>query len=104
MRVGTRLLFDLGWRFILRSPGPLSEMAGARPICGRVAFIFELVRQHRLKVRDVNGDEISTETCEVCGTGFLVPRKGSYGPFLGCTNYPRCRNTVSITTDVGTAA
>ena len=37
MRVGTRLLFDLGWRFILRSPGPLSVMAGARPICGRVA-------------------------------------------------------------------
>lgn len=30
-----------------------------------------------------------------CG-GRFVPRKGPYGKFLGCSRYPRCRNTRSL--------
>lgn len=31
------------------------------------------------------------EKCDKCG-GRMFPRKGPYGAFLGCENYPKCRN------------
>ncbi len=34
--------------------------------------------------------------CPVCG-GKLVERNGSHGKFIGCTGYPKCRYTRSIT-------
>jgi DNA topoisomerase-1 len=33
-----------------------------------------------------------TKTCPRCG-GAMVMRKGKYGSFLGCVNYPRCKGT-----------
>ncbi len=30
-------------------------------------------------------------SCPKCREGKLVKRKGSYGFFLGCNNYPKCR-------------
>lgn len=33
--------------------------------------------------------------CSSCG-GYMVRRQGPWGAFYGCTNYPRCRNTVEI--------
>jgi DNA topoisomerase-1 len=38
------------------------------------------------------------ETCEKCG-GAMVIRKGRFGPFLACSNYPNCRNTKKIHVD-----
>jgi DNA helicase IV len=32
----------------------------------------------------------SFPTCPKCKDGWLVERKGRFGPFLGCVNYPRC--------------
>lgn len=60
------------------------------------AFISELIRDHGLKVRDIDGQESSVEVCPDCKTGFLVPRKGPYGIFLGCTNYPKCKHTRKV--------
>ena len=37
----------------------------------------------------------ASEVCPRCG-GELVRRKGKYGEFLGCTNYPRCRFTRGV--------
>jgi ssDNA-binding Zn-finger/Zn-ribbon topoisomerase 1 len=34
-------------------------------------------------------------TCPKCG-GKLVERKGKYGDFLGCYNYPKCRYTEKL--------
>lgn len=34
----------------------------------------------------------SINKCPKCG-GNLVPREGKYGPFIGCSNYPRCKYT-----------
>jgi DNA topoisomerase-1 len=31
------------------------------------------------------------ETCPECGQGTLTPKRGRYGPFLGCSRYPDCR-------------
>ena len=33
--------------------------------------------------------------CSKCGSKMKF-RKGKYGIFLGCSNYPECRNTVSV--------
>jgi len=38
------------------------------------------------------------ETCEKCG-GAMVLRKGRFGPFIACSNYPTCRNTKKIQVD-----
>lgn len=39
-------------------------------------------------------DKYTTE-CDEC-IGFMVEREGQYGKFLGCTNYPDCRNTEQL--------
>jgi DNA topoisomerase-1 len=36
------------------------------------------------------------ETCEKCGAP-LVYRKGRFGPFIACSNYPKCRYTKKMT-------
>lgn len=56
-------------------------------------FISELVRDYGLRVKDIDGEESSAEVCPACRTGFLVPRRGPYGGFFGCSNYPRCKQT-----------
>lgn len=33
------------------------------------------------------------DPCPACGSGQMRRRTGRYGPFLGCSNYPRCRIT-----------
>ncbi len=37
-------------------------------------------------------NEIKLDICPFCG-GKLVERKGPYGRFLGCINYPKCKYT-----------
>lgn len=54
------------------------------------SFVLELVRDLKLKVVNADGSEGSDEVCPRCGTGFLAIRRGDFGAFFGCTNYPRC--------------
>jgi DNA helicase-4 len=59
-------------------------------------FVTELVRDYHVEVRNADGTATTEELCPVCGDGFLVRRKGKYGPFLGCSNFPKCRNTKQL--------
>ena len=36
------------------------------------------------------------EPCDKCKTGKMVYKKGIYGAFLGCSNYPKCKNIKRI--------
>ena len=51
--------------------------------------------------RDENGKVVAVEpedtgeTCEKCG-GAMVVKRGRYGEFLACSNYPECKNTRPI--------
>ena len=36
------------------------------------------------------------QQCPVCRRGIMSPKKGPYGQFLGCSEYPRCRATASL--------
>ncbi|MBK8601012.1 MAG: topoisomerase DNA-binding C4 zinc finger domain-containing protein [Flavobacterium sp.] len=31
-----------------------------------------------------------------CKSGFMTKRKGQFSTFLGCTNYPKCTNTIKL--------
>ncbi|MCG2730332.1 MAG: NERD domain-containing protein, partial [Acetobacterium sp.] len=42
-----------------------------------------------------NNTKIDNNSCPRCG-GNLVNRNGKYGPFIGCSNYPKCRFTKKI--------
>jgi hypothetical protein len=37
----------------------------------------------------------SVEKCTRCG-GNLVEKNGKFGPFMGCSNYPKCEFTKNI--------
>ena len=48
----------------------------------------------------VEGQEITTEKCEKCGSNFVV-KKTRYGNrFLSCQNYPKCNNAKSLSIGV----
>ncbi len=64
---------------------PLKEVRGA--IC--VALGKSLIEAKKPVTK---ADEI----CEKCGRPMVV-KSGTYGKFLGCTGYPKCDNTKSIT-------
>ena len=38
-------------------------------------------------------DGSDPRVCSVCGTGRLSLRLGKFGAFIGCSNYPECKNT-----------
>ena len=57
------------------------------------SFITELVKDQQLEVVNWDGSSSSSEVCPDCGKGFLVPRKGRNGRFVGCSTFPRCRFT-----------
>jgi DNA helicase-4 len=59
-------------------------------------FLTELLKEHQVDVKNADGSVSSDELCPVCGSGFLVPRKGKFGPFLGCTSYPKCKHTRAL--------
>ena len=42
--------------------------------------------------KTLNEQPSDNRICPKCG-GKLVERKGKYGDFLGCSNYPRCKYT-----------
>lgn len=42
-----------------------------------------------------DGEEAEHENCELCGKPMQMKR-GRFGPFLGCTGYPECRNIRKI--------
>jgi predicted RNA-binding Zn-ribbon protein involved in translation (DUF1610 family) len=48
--------------------------------------------KHRIKKRE---NAIREYKCPQCGSD-LVVRKGKFGDFLGCTNYPKCTNTIKL--------
>lgn len=55
-------------------------------------------RYHVKKVKEnvsVKSQKISSGVCPRCN-GLLVERKGKYGKFIGCSNYPDCKFTLSI--------
>jgi DNA helicase-4 len=60
------------------------------------SFVTELIKEHQIEVRNADGSVSSDELCPVCGSGFLVQRKGKFGPFMGCSGFPKCKHTRNL--------
>ena len=57
------------------------------------------VQLENVDTTSLKSEPIKTEIpCEKCGA-FMVIREGSNGKFLGCPNYPKCKNTKPLNED-----
>lgn len=59
------------------------------------AFNFTNEKAEVLAINRNLGFVKTDKICSSCG-GILVARRGTYGPFLGCSNYPKCHFTKQI--------
>ena len=57
-------------------------------------FVTELLKDNRVTIIRAPGP--APEPCPTCGKGLLIERSGKYGPFVGCSAFPRCRHTGKI--------
>lgn len=53
-------------------------------------FVNELENDYKALMKDDKELKRNIYKCPECG-GRLVPRKGPYGSFMGCSNYPKCK-------------
>ncbi len=60
-------------------------------------FVVELLRYQNVVTETADGAAATPPTpCRRCGTGTMTRRKGRFGWFLGCTNFPACDNTQNL--------
>ena len=50
-----------------------------------------------------NADGSDSRICQMCKTGQMGLKLGKFGAFLGCSNYPTCRNTKPLAVAGGSA-
>jgi len=62
-------------------------------------FTGEFTKQPDGTIKMVEEEKLG-ETCPECKEGDLLYKRGKYGRFIGCTNYPDCRYTRPISTGV----
>ena len=58
----------------------------------------DIIKKHNERVKQIIKEKsinIDENKCPFCG-GNLVERKGKYGAFIGCSNYPKCKFTKRI--------
>lgn len=67
--------------------------AGTMQISEFMEGILSQLRKHlgKLKVNGLNISDPDAVKCPQCDTGILTRRKGKYGFFHGCSNYPECK-------------
>lgn len=60
-------------------------------------FLVELVKTRGLEITDVDGEVVASNPCPNPNcSGSLIPRTSRYGPFLRCSNFPRCKEKVDL--------
>ena len=85
---------ELPWRDLLRDfwtnfIGAVNDIKDVR--IGQVLDVLdEMLAPHIYTPR---ADGSDPRVCPVCGNGRLSLRLGKFGAFIGCSNYPECKNT-----------
>ncbi len=77
---------ELAWRTVLEN------------FYGPFAKALEKVDTAAMIREAFNVEEIEKEPCPECG-GTLTVKSGRFGPFIACTNYPKCRYTRPLKRD-----
>ncbi len=67
-----------------------------RYIEGRNVSDSEHNHEHHHTTPFVLSEADKTTPCPDCKEGWLLKKKGKYGEFLGCSNYPKCRHMEKI--------
>jgi DNA topoisomerase-1 len=62
--------------------------------------LFEAeLNKAKTKMKNVKREETPTEhICEKCGSPMVI-KWGKNGKFIACSNYPRCKNTMNVSSD-----
>ena len=55
---------------------------------------YKLIRYIKMTKKDKEEQKEKPRTCPRCGGG-LAQRKGKFGSFYGCSNYPKCSYTIN---------
>ncbi|HLH91762.1 MAG TPA: type I DNA topoisomerase [Xanthobacteraceae bacterium] len=89
---------EMAWRDLLRDfwrdfTAAIGEIKDLK-ISQVIDSLNEMLGQHIFPPRADGGDP---RQCTVCGTGQLSIKLGKFGAFVGCSNYPECRNTRPLT-------
>jgi len=85
---------ELEWHALLRKfwqdfTAAVAEIKDLR-IAQVIDALDEMLAPHLFPPRP---DGTDPRLCPVCGTGRLSLKLGKFGAFIGCSNYPECRNT-----------
>ncbi len=77
---------ELGWRKVLEAfYGPFAKALEGVDTAAMIREAYDVA-------------EIEKEPCPDCG-GKLAVKSGRFGPFIACTNYPKCRHTRPLKRD-----
>ena len=85
---------EVEWRELLRRfwrdfIGAVDQIKDLR-IAQVIDALDDMLAPHLFPPRP---DGVDPRLCTVCGTGRLSLKLGKFGAFIGCSNYPECRNT-----------
>jgi DNA topoisomerase-1 len=78
------------WRDFTAAVGEIKDLS----ITQVIDVLNDMLAPHIFPARPEGGDP---RHCTVCGTGRLSLKLGKFGAFIGCSNYPECRNTRPLT-------
>jgi DNA topoisomerase-1 len=78
------------WRGFTAAVGEIKDLK----ISQVIDALNDMLAPHIFPPRPEGGDP---RQCTVCGTGQLSLKLGKFGAFIGCSNYPDCRNTRPLT-------
>src|SRR6202035_5989737 len=93
---------EVAWRDVLRDfwrdfIGAIDETKDLK-ISEVIDALDALLPQHLFPPREDGSDP---RVCPTCGTGRLSLKLSKFGAFIGCSNYPECRYTRSLTAGNG---
>ncbi|NLI83093.1 MAG: type I DNA topoisomerase [Deltaproteobacteria bacterium] len=69
----------------------------------RCTFTADYERDEKGRIRVLERETVEGENCEKCGSPMVV-KKGRYGTFLACSNYPKCKHTKAVKAGENTSA
>jgi len=94
-KCGSKMVVKLGrfGKFLSCSNYPTCK--NAKPLELKPGEMTKEQVEETQEVQDLK-KKFKDKKCEKCG-GLMEVKNGKYGPFLGCSGYPKCKNIVSIT-------
>jgi len=91
---------EVAWRDVLRDfwRDFIGAIDGTKDlkISGVIDALDALLAPHLFPPRE---DGTDPRVCPTCGNGRLGLKLSKFGAFIGCSNYPECRHTRSLTAD-----